>query len=196
MAAAPPALRAILATPVAKRTEQQSRELAFFVLKEQVSAELAALPAPAMVFAAAPNFNADGSHKPSTTPRDVRMLKRGNIRTPGDKVEPGALSLLPKLPGDLSLKDGHTEGERRIGVLYLESESDEEVFTLKRPGLERFAYRIAHPFLIAVAFGAIEMAKTHLQCGLGGLLGPDMIWNQRAESDCGHRTGSVAELNP
>jgi hypothetical protein len=73
---------------------------------------------------------------------------------------------------------------------------DEQVFPLKHPGLERFAYRIAHRFLIAVAFGAIEMAKTHLQCGLGGLLGRDMIRNQRAESDCGDRTGSVAELNP
>jgi hypothetical protein len=114
--AVPPALRTILATPVAKRTEQQSRELALFVLKEQVSAELAALPAPALVYAAAPNFNVDGSHRPAPMPRDVRMLKRGDIRKPGDKVEPGALSLLPKLPGEFNLPQNHTEGDRRAAL--------------------------------------------------------------------------------
>jgi hypothetical protein len=116
LAVVPPNLRAILATPASKRTEQQSRELALFVLKEQVSAELAALPASAMVYAAAPNFNADGSHKPVPMPREVRMLKRGDIRKPGDKVEPAALSLLPKLTGEFGLKPGHTEGERRAAL--------------------------------------------------------------------------------
>ncbi|MBN9119397.1 MAG: DUF1549 domain-containing protein [Planctomycetes bacterium] len=114
--AVPPALRAVLATPIAKRTEQQSRELALFVLKEQTAAELAALPAPAVVYAAAPNFNADGSHRPTPMPREVRMLKRGDIRKPGEKVEPGALSLLPKLSGEFDLKPGHTEGERRSAL--------------------------------------------------------------------------------
>jgi hypothetical protein len=114
--AVPPAVRAVLATPSAKRTEQQARELALFVLKEQTSAELAALPSPAMAYAAAPNFMTDGSHKPVAMPREVRMLKRGDIRKPGDKVEPGALSLLPKLPGEFGLKPGHTEGERRAAL--------------------------------------------------------------------------------
>jgi hypothetical protein len=114
--AVPPAVRAVLATPIAKRTEQQSRELALFVLKEQTAAELTALPAPAMVYAAAPNFMTDGSHKPVAMPREVRMLKRGDIRKPGDKVEPGALSLLPKLSGEFGLKPGHPEGERRSAL--------------------------------------------------------------------------------
>jgi hypothetical protein len=116
IAVLPPALRTILATPAAKRTEQQTRELALFVLKEQVSAELAALPAPAMVYAAAPNFNVDGSHRPTPMPRDVHMLKRGDIRKPGEKVDPGALSLLPKLPGEFSLPQNHTEGDRRAAL--------------------------------------------------------------------------------
>jgi hypothetical protein len=112
----PAAIRTVLATPGAKRTEQQKRELALFVLKEKASAELAALPAPAMVYAAAPNFKADGSHKPTPAPRDVRMLKRGDIRKPGEKVEPGAPSLLPKLPGDFHLPQGHSEGDRRAAL--------------------------------------------------------------------------------
>ena len=112
----PSNFRAILSTPAAKRTDTQTRELALHVLKEQTTAELAALPAPAMVYAAAPNFVTDGSHRPVAAPRDVHMLKRGDIRKPGDKVEPGALSLLPKLPGEFDLKAGHTEGDRRAAL--------------------------------------------------------------------------------
>ncbi len=111
-----PSLRAILAIPAAKRTDAQARELALHVLKEQVSAELAALPTPALVYAAAPNFTTDGSHKPVAMPRDVRMLKRGDIRKPGEKVEPGTLSLLPKLSGGFDLPKDHSEGARRAAL--------------------------------------------------------------------------------
>ena len=116
LTAAPPNLRVILATPASKRTDAQVRELALHVMKEQVTAELAAIPSPAKVYAAAPNFTPDGSHKPTATPRDVRLLKRGDIRKPGEKVEPGTLSLLPKLPGELNLPKDHTEGDRRAAL--------------------------------------------------------------------------------
>ncbi|MBP3957896.1 DUF1549 domain-containing protein [Gemmata sp. G18] len=114
--ALPTNLQAILATAPANRTEAQVRELALHVLKEQASAELTALPAPAMVYAAAPNFTADGSHRPTPAPREVRMLKRGDIRKPGEEVEPGALSLVPKLPGEFDLLKNHTEGDRRAAL--------------------------------------------------------------------------------
>jgi hypothetical protein len=112
----PAAIRTTLATSATKRTEQQSRELALFVLKEKASAELAALPAPATVYAAAPNFKPDGSHRPTPAPREVRMLKRGDIRKPGEAVTPGAPSLLPKLPGEFHLPQGHSEGDRRAAL--------------------------------------------------------------------------------
>ena len=92
------------------------RELALYVLKEQTTAELAALPAPAMVYAAAPNFVTDGTHRPTPAPREVRILKRGDIRKPGAAVEPGAPSLLPKLPGEFDLPKTHTEGDRRAAL--------------------------------------------------------------------------------
>lgn len=114
--AVPPAVRAILATPSAKRSEPQSRELALHVLREQATAELATLPAPALVYAAAPNFNPDGSHRLTPAPREVRVLKRGDIRKPGEKVEPGALSLIPGLPGAFELPKTHTEGDRRAAL--------------------------------------------------------------------------------
>src|SRR4029077_7665937 len=81
-----------------------------------ILAELGALPAPTMVYAAAPNFAPDASHKPTAMPRGVRVLKRGNIRTPGEKAEPGALSCLPKLPGEFDLSKTHTEGDRRAAL--------------------------------------------------------------------------------
>ncbi len=87
-------------------------------------AELAALPAPAMVYAAAPNFIPDNSHKPTAMPREVHVLKRGDIRKPGEKAEPGALSCLSKLPGEFNLPKGHMEGERRAALAKWLTSSD------------------------------------------------------------------------
>jgi hypothetical protein len=113
---AAPAIRAILAVPADKRTPQQSRELAIHVFRERTTAAIAALPSPAMVYAAAPNFTPDGSHKPSAMPRPVRMLKRGDIRKPGDLVEPGALACLPGLAESFDLPANHGEGARRAAL--------------------------------------------------------------------------------
>ncbi len=124
VAAVPPALRTILAVPNDKRTPAQRVELARHVLREQTTAELAALPAEAMVYAAAPNFKADGSHRPSAGPREVRMLKRGDIRKPGEVVEPGALACLPKFSGEFDLPKTHTEGDRRAALAKWLSSTD------------------------------------------------------------------------
>jgi uncharacterized protein DUF1553/uncharacterized protein DUF1549 len=79
-------------------------------------AELAALPPPAMVYAAAPKFMPDASHKPVAMPREVRVLKRGDIRKPGETAEPGALSCIPGLRADFDLPKGHREGARRAAL--------------------------------------------------------------------------------
>jgi hypothetical protein len=116
VAPVPPALRTILATPLAKRTPQQIHDIAIHVLREQTAAELAALPPAAMVYAAAANFIPDASHKPTSTPRPVHVLKRGDIRRPGLAVEPAAVSCLPGLPGAFELAATHTEGDRRAAL--------------------------------------------------------------------------------
>ena len=69
VSAVPAAVGSVLATPAAARTPEQARALASHVLREQTTAALAALPPPASVYAAAPNFLPDGGHKPSPTPR-------------------------------------------------------------------------------------------------------------------------------
>ncbi len=112
----PPAIRAILAIPAAKRTAEQTHALALHVLRKQTATELAAQPAPANAYVAAPNFIADGSHKPTPMPREVHMLKRGDIRKPGEKVEPGALGCLPGFSGEFDLPKNATEGDRRAAA--------------------------------------------------------------------------------
>ena len=112
----PPALRTILVVPAAKRTEQQTRELGLYVLREQINTELAALPPPAMAYAAAGDFKPDGSHKPTATPRPVHVLKRGDIRRQGVLVEPAAISCLPGVSGKFDLAATHTEGDRRSAL--------------------------------------------------------------------------------
>jgi hypothetical protein len=111
-----PSIRLILGTPEAARTAPQRRELGLHVLEEVIKAELAAIPPPAMVYAASPNFKADGSHKPTANPRPVHILKRGDIRKPGPLVEAGALTCLPSLSGNLSLEAKAGDGERRAAL--------------------------------------------------------------------------------
>ncbi|MDB5312861.1 MAG: hypothetical protein JWO38_7063 [Gemmataceae bacterium] len=112
----PPALREVLATPSAKRTPQQVRELAAHVYREKLATELAALPAAHNTYAAAPNFTADGSHRPPPSPRVVHLLKRGDIRKPGEAVGPGALTCLPGVSDTFDLPETHIEGARRAAL--------------------------------------------------------------------------------
>jgi len=112
----PPAIRAVLATPAERRTAVQLRELAAHVFRERTLAAIEALPTTAMVFAASANFATDGGHRPSPTPRPVRLLKRGDIRKPGELVEPGPLGCLPELPDDFDLPKEHGEGARRAAL--------------------------------------------------------------------------------
>jgi hypothetical protein len=116
VSAAPLAVREALAVPAEKRTAQQTRELAVYVCREQHAAELAALPPARTTYAAAPNFTADGGHRPPPTPRAVHVLKRGDIRKPGDAAEPGSLACLPGLPDRFELPENHAEGARRAAL--------------------------------------------------------------------------------
>ena len=67
--------------------------------------QLAALPPPRLVYAAASDFVPDGSHKPPRGPRPVHILKRGDIHKPGSAAVPGSLACVPSLPGRFALDD-------------------------------------------------------------------------------------------
>jgi hypothetical protein len=115
---APPAqaMADLLAVPPAERSESQRRDLALAMLAELNDRELAALPAPARVYAVTRDFPVDGNFKPSPTPRSIHVLKRGEWLKPGEEVGPGALACHPGLPGTLTIDDPSDEAQRRAAL--------------------------------------------------------------------------------
>ncbi|HEY2250144.1 MAG TPA: DUF1553 domain-containing protein, partial [Planctomycetaceae bacterium] len=79
----------------------------------EIDKQLAALPAPALVYAAANQFKVQGSFVPANPPRPVYFLHRGSDKTPGNEVVPGALSCLTGLSGDFGRSETADEGSRR-----------------------------------------------------------------------------------
>jgi hypothetical protein len=114
--ALPDTLTAILAVPADKRTDKQRAELALHVLEQKVDREIAALPPPQLVYAAASDFKPDGSFKPAGKPRPVHVLKRGDINKPGEEAAPGALACVPGLEARFRLDRPDDEGSRRAAL--------------------------------------------------------------------------------
>lgn len=78
-----------------------------------LDAEMKALPAPQMVYAAASYFEPFGTFRFAPVPRPVNVLIRGSVESPGPPATPGALSAVPGLKARFSAA---TEGERRAGL--------------------------------------------------------------------------------
>ncbi|MBN9691858.1 MAG: DUF1549 domain-containing protein [Verrucomicrobia bacterium] len=106
----------ILGTPSDQRTSDQRRSLTFHVLAEHYRTALAQLPPPGMVYAAAADFEPDGGLKPSPVPREVKVLRRGEITKPMEVAEPGALSCVTSLPARFELANLREEGLRRAAL--------------------------------------------------------------------------------
>ncbi len=109
-------LERIVALPHAQRTEAEQASLAAFIMNRKISRELRKLPKPSLVYAAASDFEPDGSHKPAGKPRLVHMLKRGDINKPLDPAAPGALSCVTGVHARFQLGDDKNEAARRIAL--------------------------------------------------------------------------------
>ncbi|PYM13067.1 MAG: hypothetical protein DME18_09840, partial [Verrucomicrobia bacterium] len=112
----PADIERILAAPPPQRSDDQQATLAAFFLKEKIAAELALLPKPSLVYAAAADFEPDGGLKPAGAPRPVHLLKRGDINKPLGPASPGALACVGALPARFELADGNDEGMRRAAL--------------------------------------------------------------------------------
>jgi len=81
---------------------------------EEVEKQLAALPAPQRVYAAAADFAPVGTFRPAGRPRPVHLLVRGDVRRPGSPAAPGALGCVPGPRFELA--DPDNEGARRAAL--------------------------------------------------------------------------------
>ncbi|HVR73459.1 MAG TPA: DUF1549 and DUF1553 domain-containing protein, partial [Planctomycetota bacterium] len=109
----PGEVRQALAIPAAKRGEAERMALAAFHERGRISRELSALPDPALVYAAASDFEPDASHKPAGAPRPVHVLFRGDLHQPREEASPGALTCVKALPARFALERPGDEGSRR-----------------------------------------------------------------------------------
>jgi hypothetical protein len=109
-------VRAALSVSAGERSPAQWHDLAGYRLREITNADLATLPAECLVYAGTHEFKPDGGHKPSAKPRPVHVLKRGDVRRPGEIATPGTLSCLPGLPAKFDVSESAPEGERRAAL--------------------------------------------------------------------------------
>jgi len=112
----PAEITRILAVPTDQRTEEQQLKIITQALSENLRAQFAALPAPSLIYAAASDFEPDGGLKPSITPRDVQVLRRGEITKPIESAVPGALACVAELPARFDLANPANEGARRAAL--------------------------------------------------------------------------------
>jgi hypothetical protein len=112
----PDAIARIANIAAADRTAAQRQELAAHFLKDKLTRELASLPKPQLVFAAASDFEPDGNHKPPKGPRPVHMLRRGEIGRKLDPASAGALECIAPLPARFEIPTPSDESARRAAL--------------------------------------------------------------------------------
>lgn len=87
-----------LAVPPDERSNELRLALAAAVLGRLADDELARLPAPDLVYAAGPAAVNERGTVRIDMPREIRILRRGDLAQPGDVVGPGALAIWDDLP--------------------------------------------------------------------------------------------------
>ncbi len=112
----PAPVSAALAAAADRRTDEQRMLLAAFYRQRNIEEKLAALPAPQSVYCGTSHFKASGGLVPTSTPRPVYVLARGDLKSPGALARPGALRCVVGLPGVLHVADEGNEGQRRAAL--------------------------------------------------------------------------------
>ncbi len=96
-----------------KSLADTDRELA------DVARGLAALPPQRVAYVGAVHNGSRafrGTGPDGGKPRPIHVLTRGDVNRPGKEVGPGALTVLPELPGRFLLPPDHAEGQRRAAL--------------------------------------------------------------------------------
>jgi len=112
----PYSIRKILSKTETARSDKEKADFVALYRQYQIDQQLAALPAPKMVYAAANDFVPQGNFAPAKTPRPIFILKRGDVNKPGEPAAPGALSCVPDLAAQFELTNPNDEGSRRAAL--------------------------------------------------------------------------------
>jgi hypothetical protein len=112
----PADITAILAVPIDDRSDEQRMHLAAFYQQRKLDEQIAALPPLQSVYCGTNQFKATGGLVPSASPRPVHVLARGDIKSPRELAQPGALRCVVGLPGELHIADLTNEGQRRLAL--------------------------------------------------------------------------------
>lgn len=92
-------LQALLEIPAADRTSEQQVEIAARILELHADSELAKLPEPEKLYAAGAVATNERGTIRFDTPREIRILKRGDVDQPTEVAIPGALAILEQAAG-------------------------------------------------------------------------------------------------
>ncbi len=103
-------LKRILPEELSRRIEANELELG------AARKRLAALPKPQMVYAAATDFPANGAFIPARGVRAVHLLKRGDVKKPGEEMKPAAVVAVPGASAEFQISNLNSEGERRAAL--------------------------------------------------------------------------------
>jgi len=96
--------------------QQQQRQEALRAELSAAQTELESQPAGALVYAAATHFETLANFKPTMgTPREIRVLGRGDILRPGAVATPGTIPVLSNT-GEFELPTDHDEADRRVAL--------------------------------------------------------------------------------
>ena len=108
--------QAILAIPLDQRSREQQAILSAAILKPKAETELGQLPAQPKVYAAAAVAENERGVVRIDSPREIRVLKRGDVEQPGEIARPGALSAISVLPARFELPEPYPESARRAAL--------------------------------------------------------------------------------
>lgn len=87
--------------------------------RDQKKKELGGLPAGKMVYTLATDFKLRGKVIPTKgKPRNIHLLHRGDLRSPGAEMTPGAPALWESASSTFNLDPKHSEGDRRAALAH------------------------------------------------------------------------------
>jgi len=82
----------------------------------QVNQQIATLPPPETVYAAASDFKPSGSFVPPKKPRPVYLLAKGDVKRPGELMRPAAITAVPGPNASFDIDDSSNESIRRAAL--------------------------------------------------------------------------------